>query len=317
VLPVYGMAALLGGRRAGLVAAWVTALYPPLAYMTGRIMSETVFIALLCTSLWLLLRAEREKSGARAVAGAAVFALSCLFRSNLLLMLPFIPLWLVLSPAWEPRRKWAAAVVGGACALAIVIAPGFYFLATRGEFIATASNAGQTFYGANNPQADGGWIRVEEHPELIASIPQSVRASSTAFGRAEYKLGLDWIRQNPGDFLRLLPKKFAAAWIPGLQKSETTSASRLASLVFILSSALLLISAIAGRLLHAPAERDGPLLAVLATYTLMSLAFYGYPRIGLFCAPVLIVFAATWLAALLRLACAGGAAPASRTAHTE
>ena len=110
-------------------------------------------------------------------------------------------------------------------------------------------------------------------------------------------LGLRWIREHTGDFLWLLPKKLGNAWgIPGFQKSETTSGSRMASLVFVVSAGLLLAGAIAGRLLVKPLQRDGILLAVLGTYTLMSLAFYGNPRIGLFCAPILLVYASAGLA---------------------
>lgn len=105
---------------------------------------------------------------------------------------------------------------------------------------------------------------------------------------------MQWIRENPGRFLRLLPRKFGNAWIPGLQKSETTSRSRIATLVFAVSSGLLIVAAIAGRVMVRPAQRDGILMAVLVTYTLMSLVFYGNPRIGLFCAPILIIYVSSW-----------------------
>jgi hypothetical protein len=56
---------------------------------------------------------------------------------------------------------------------------------------------------------------------------------------------------------------------------------------------VVVLAAIVGRLRVKPAERDGLLLAILATYTAMSLIFYGNPRIGLFCSPSLIVYASS------------------------
>ncbi len=127
--------------------------------------------------------------------------------------------------------------------------------------------------------------------------PPEVRRSPAAYSKAQQALGVKWIREHPGAFLRLLPKKFANAWIPRMQTSETTTPPRTASLVLMMVFGPLILAAIGGRILVRPAQRDGLLLAVLATYTVMSLAFYGNPRIGLFCTPVLIVYASSLIAA--------------------
>jgi dolichyl-phosphate-mannose-protein mannosyltransferase len=302
----------LYGRRAGLGAAWLTALYPPLIFMNGRIMSETLFIALLMYSLHRFLVADRSGRMVDGALAGGVFALSALVRSNLLVMLPFVPLWQLwrlrtgdsASPAVSQSKKFSGVelkrrlllvIATGAVAGVIVLLPGLYFLEVKGEFIPSATNAGQTFYGANNPMADGGWVQMEDHQEYLASIPPEVRKKATAYSKAQFHLGFEWIRENPGAFLRLLPKKLGNAWIPGLQSSETTRSSKLASLVLIVFNLPLLLAALVGRLKNPPKARDGLLLAVLATYTLLSLAFYGNPRIGLFCSPILIVFASSWV----------------------
>jgi hypothetical protein len=207
-------------------------------------------------------------------------------------MIPFLPLWLLRRPSATLRARVVAATLCMAVAGTILLLPGLYFLATKGEFIPTATNAGQTFYGANNPLADGGWVEMEEHQEYLRSVPNEVRSSPAAYSRAQFQLGMQWIRENPGGFLRLLPKKFGNAWGPGFQSSQTTSGSRMASVVLMLATGFLLVGAIAGRAL-VPVQRDGILLAVLVTYTVMSLAFYGNPRIGLFCSPILIVYASS------------------------
>ena len=293
IVMVARIAGALYGRRAGLLGGWITALYPPLVWMAGRIMSETLFIALLMLSLEQFVRADREGSRGRTVLAGIIFAVASMVRSNLVLMLAFVPLWLLLRPRADLRTRLGTTTVTMAATVAVLMLPAVYFLRTKGEFLPFATNAGQTFYGANNPYADGGWVQVEWHPELLQSIPPEVRRSPAAYSKAQQALGIKWIREHPGAFLHLLPKKFANAWIPGMQTSETTTASPTASLVLMVVFGPLILAAIAGRILVRPAQRDGLLLAVLATYTVMSLVFYGNPRIGLFCAPVLIVYASS------------------------
>jgi hypothetical protein len=83
--------------------------------------------------------------------------------------------------------------------------------------------------------------------------------------------------------------------VPGFGSSKTTRDSKGAFLLFTLATGFLLVGAIAGRSLVRPAQRDGLLLAILVTYTCMSLAFYGNPRIGLFCAPILIIYTSSMI----------------------
>jgi 4-amino-4-deoxy-L-arabinose transferase-like glycosyltransferase len=295
IVIVSRIARILYGERTGLFAAWLTALYPPLVFMTGRIMSETFFIALLVASLHQFLLCENNQKVSQSALAGALFGLASIVRSNVVGMLAYIPLWQLTRPRTTWRARIVITTASMLVAVTILMLPGLYFLVTKGTFIPFATNAGQTFYGANNPLADGGWVEVEDHPELLASIPPEVRRVPAAYGNAERQLGVKWIRENPGKFLSLLPKKLGNAWVPGFQSSETTSRSRVAAAVLAISLGLLLLTALLGRLRDKPLQRDGILLSVLAVYTVMSLAFYGNPRIGLFCAPILIVYSAAFV----------------------
>jgi 4-amino-4-deoxy-L-arabinose transferase-like glycosyltransferase len=299
IVLVSRIAATLYGNRAGVIAGLLTAVYPPLIYMTGRIMSETLFITIFMASIYQFLLADRDQSVKRYAFASALFGLASLVRSNMILMIPFVPLWILTQFGTSLRARLVNATVCAIVMVTILMLPGIYFLGSKGEFIPFATNGGQTFYGANNPLADGEWVQVEDHPELLASIPSDVRRSPAAYSKAQQQLGLKWIRENPRAFLNLLPKKFANAWIPGLQISMTTSGSKLAAAVLAISYALLLLCAIAGRVLVKPKRRDGILLSVLVIYTVMSLVFFGGPRYGLLCAPILVVYAAALVTKIL------------------
>ena len=300
IVMVSRVSSLLYGAAAGIAAAWFTALYPPLSFISSRVMSETLFIGLLIPSVYLLIESEKSTKVWYAVFGLGLFSVASLVRSNLLAMFAFLPLWLLTRRAVPIRRRLIIVSVGMALSGAILLAPGLYFLKTKGEFIPLATNAGQTFYGANNPLADGGWVQVEDHQELLSTIPPSVRRSPQAYSKAQNRLAVAWIRENPKAFLALLPKKFANAWLPGFQKSQTTSDSRLVAALLAMTFGMLLIAAVIGRIKVKPAYGDGTLVAILFTYTALSLVFYGNPRIGLYCAPVLIIYASSILPLIMR-----------------
>ena len=298
VVTVSKISRMLYGRHAGLIAAWITALYPPLIFISGRIMSETLYIWVLFLSISHFLIADRVSAMRYRLTASALFGIASLVRSNLIPMYPLIPLWLFMRPGATLRSRATSIAVFAAIGGFVLMLPGVYFKFTQGEFIAFATNSGQTFYGANNQLADGGWVQTLDHPELLESISKDVRDSATEFNRAQFRLGINWIRENPKSFLQLLPLKFANAWLPGFQKSETVSKSRLATIVFALSWGVIVVGGIIGRFINPPSQRDGILIEVLVTYTLMSLVFYGNPRIGLFCSPVLIIYISSMFGAL-------------------
>jgi hypothetical protein len=300
IIMVSRVSSLLYGAAAGIAAAWFTALYPPLSFLSSRVMSETLFIGILIPSVYFLVESERSLKVWHGVLGLCLFAIASLVRSNLLAMFAFLPLWLLTRRAVPIRRRLIIVSVGMALVGAILLAPGLYFLKTKGEFIPLATNAGQTFYGANNPLADGGWVQVEDHQELLSTIPPSVRKSPQAYSKAQNQLAIAWIRENPKAFIALLPKKFANAWLPGFQKSQTTSDSRLVAALLATTFGLLLVAAVVGRMKIKPAFGDGTLVAILVTYTALSLVFYGNPRIGVYCAPVLIIYASSILPLIKR-----------------
>lgn len=57
---VAATAAMFGGRRAGLAAAWIYAIYLPLASFSALLYSETLFLSAFVPGLYQLLRSARE-----------------------------------------------------------------------------------------------------------------------------------------------------------------------------------------------------------------------------------------------------------------
>jgi len=73
-------------------------------------------------------------------------------------------------------------------------------------FIPLTTSNGSNLYGGNNPDADGGYVSSE--PYVLPNL------SETESDRILTDRAMDWIRSNPGDFVKLLPAKAARYFWP-------------------------------------------------------------------------------------------------------
>jgi 4-amino-4-deoxy-L-arabinose transferase-like glycosyltransferase len=96
LVPAVGRAGLLAfGRRAGLLAAGVTAFYPELVWYPAHYWSETVFLLLLWWAIERTLAADARGSWRVAVAAGLLWGLATLTREISLYLVPLAALWLL------------------------------------------------------------------------------------------------------------------------------------------------------------------------------------------------------------------------------
>ncbi|MCU1504909.1 MAG: Dolichyl-phosphate-mannose-protein mannosyltransferase, partial [Ilumatobacteraceae bacterium] len=164
------VARLLGGRRAGLVAAAVAAVYPNLWINDGIVMSES--LTALLVSLWLLcgLLCLRAPSARAAAWFGAVAGLAALARSELVLLVPAVVLIVWCAPrearrggGQEGRVRRPRDVLCAVLAAVVVLAPWVVPNLVRFERpVLLSTNDGTTMRGANCDRAytgpaTGGW----------------------------------------------------------------------------------------------------------------------------------------------------------------
>ena len=113
---------LIGRRmfsgRVGLMAAAVLAVWPSAVFLTGSLLTETLYVMLELLFVWLCLRAGDRPTLTRFVLAGLCAGLATLTRPNLLLALPLLPLW----SAVVFRRDWRAMVKSLAVPAAAVAA---------------------------------------------------------------------------------------------------------------------------------------------------------------------------------------------------
>jgi Dolichyl-phosphate-mannose-protein mannosyltransferase len=293
-------------ERVGRLAGTILAFYPGLAYMSWRIMGETLFIFLIVLALNIAVRMAARPRMRDAVALGIVVGTAQLVKSNLFVFPAVLVVWSVLALKGSARRRLALA--GGLSVGLLVLAlatPVANFLSTGGGAATLPGNAGRTFWMANNPLADGYYIFAENEPAGKAFIEANGFTQRLAQGsdfekdRLFGELGLLWIRENPEQFLVLCLKKLNNAF--GLfPRAVTLQGNPSAQAVHLLTYGLIAPFALLGMLSAGHRWRVClPPFLVLFSYVLMVLIYYGTPRFTIIVIPVLAIFAssAIWICA--------------------
>ena len=145
------------GPRAGVIAAAIAAVYPPLVWIPAYVLSESLYMPIALASVLLLHKArvqtEAERlpraGGASTVAAGLVTGAAILVRPGTLFFLPLVAAWLL-------RRRRGSLAVAFCVAAAVVVAPWTLRNArTYGRFVPVASEGGVTFWTGNHPLATG------------------------------------------------------------------------------------------------------------------------------------------------------------------
>jgi 4-amino-4-deoxy-L-arabinose transferase-like glycosyltransferase len=193
----------LAGRRAGLIAALVAAVYPNFWMNDGLVMSESVSMLLVTLALWAAWRAAQAPDRRAAVRTALLLGLALGFamlaRSELLLFVPLLLGWLLVVRR-RAQRSWKPAVLALVVSGAVVL-PWMSFNLVRFErpvFLTT--NDGTTLLGANCDDMyhggnSGGWtvLCITADPAYRPDEEPSVRSAR------QRSLAVRFVRSHLGD----------------------------------------------------------------------------------------------------------------------
>ncbi len=301
---LYRLATEMAGLRVGMLTGWGAALYPSHVLLVGQPHSTVLHAFCLVAVLLACWRVLKRPTMKRALLTGGLVGVFALGRPQVMLLLPMIVGWLWLNEV-RGRQLWLAAM-GIVAAAAVVVLPWCLrntLLLGRPTFIST--NGGVTFWNGNNPFTTGSahdvyadklaaYRRVErdsslpdvyQHPEPYP-FPPEIEArvqtiSELELDRAAYRAGLDYIRQNPADWLRLELRKLVSFWWfrPNLGSNPIYRDHW--TLLYQIQYPLLLAPAIAGVILSAHQGASSPgswrryalFYAVIVLYTLTHLVF--------------------------------------------
>lgn len=297
-----------------LIAGLATALYFPLIFYTGFVLTETTFAFLLVLFVWLELRALERGRAALGLAAGVVLGLAILVRPSLLAFLPCV-VFCAVRRAGHDRRVAGATLLASALVLAPVSAHTSWLL---GRPALVATNGGVNFFLAHSEcrsvrsTAGGEIVEVSTHFNRTHFERRCERPEPFHDEGAYYRAGLVEIAEHPSRLLRawkgvaegvgLAPRR---AWPhqpfwPGSMEH----AGRLGVWSWLYAP-LVLLPALAHALARARAEgsRARSLAwAILASVGVVLYVYNGNPRVRVSSDPLALALAASaWTAAARRL----------------
>lgn len=291
------IAARTAGDRAGILAAGIASLYPPLVWTSSYVFSEALYMPLALGCVLLLASARQHTNlagtaragGALTLLAGLVAGLAMLVRSGMLVFLPLAALWFI------SRRQWSLAAAF-CVAAAVVVAPWTLRNAREhGRLMLVASDGGVTFWTGNHPLARGEGD-LAANPELkraeIAFREQYPGRTAEQLEPLYYRDALSRIIDHPGWWVGLTLKKLFYTVVP-IGPSYTLHSTKYL-LATVIPYCLLLPFALAA--LPKLLRRDNaatPLLLLAASVVLTGLIFFPQERFRIpVLDPTLIVAAA-------------------------
>ncbi len=200
LIALWRLTARAFGERVGALGLVVGAvvIFEKLAPLTGLVLSELLYIPLVCVWVWLLVRLATDPAPSLGVAAltGAVGGFATLARSPLMaawvLVLP-----LLLIALWRSGRAWRSALVVAVCLTAVTGLATYRNWRVSGTPVLVASSGGINFYLGNLP------------PKPIV-IPEAHKASYARWG-------IDANAQTAVEFARQMPRAFFDGWIKKAQ----------------------------------------------------------------------------------------------------
>jgi len=284
LLAVFG--ALVVGRREGLAAGLLAAVYPGLFWVPRVLMSENLSLPLtlgvLCAAAMLLRTGRLRWAGACGL----LLGVSALVRGANLQLVPLLLAGMAFF-AWRRRQDWRRLAAASAlvCALvALTLLP--WTLRNYGvfqRFVPVATQGGMTLYSSYWPPVKDGkriWgnLQTDEDPEWVAAKRLGDEAAAS-----QYLEGLTFkrLRANPSYFFALIPPKMLSLAVPLDWElfPHAAGASRSLNPVYALTCLVAVVGLLMLRRRRAP---HAWLLWVLPVSVLVqTVTFYGSPRFRL------------------------------------
>jgi hypothetical protein len=204
------------GARAGLAAAAVAAVYPPLVVIPAYALSETLYSTVALLLSWMLQKNSDSPNFSQKITAVRVF--SALLTGVGILIRPAMLFFVPLAMMWMARGRGLARALAFAAVTAACVAPWTIRNArVYHRFIPVASEGGVTFWTGNHPLARGDGD-LAANP-AIKEAELDFRREHAGLSPEEleplyYRDALAWMRAHPIAWTGLLLRKAFFTIVP-------------------------------------------------------------------------------------------------------
>jgi 4-amino-4-deoxy-L-arabinose transferase-like glycosyltransferase len=217
----YQLAKDAGGLRAGRITAWLLACSPTLAFFAGHIWSESIYTTLLIAAVFSLGWA-RKGSIWRALLPGVLVGGCVLFRGVATYMVPIFAL-AMLWQRWRDKSAWGGAALLVLAGVMVVAPYSIYASQKFGGLVISDATMGQMMWLGNNLYEPitfdwgvGTLNTLKYNALLDTGRPHC--SGKEYYGKAwdacEMEAAKEWIKANPGEFIRRIPQRWAQLFNP-------------------------------------------------------------------------------------------------------
>jgi tetratricopeptide (TPR) repeat protein len=307
VVFLYLIVRRLTNNRNAIIASIIYIFSGNLIFFTGALLYVEVNIFLSLLLSYLLITLIDNFSRKLLIFAAIIFGLLVIIRPEFLLMLVLIIPYFIIKIKPKPILQYVLFTFVTIVVLAVIPLRN-YFVAK--DFVPFTGHSGINFYYGNNPYTDGTWrvvypltrsadISIETFNKSSQTINgQMVKASVAS--NYWLKKGLDFIKENPSRYIKLLGRKFqlfvSAYEIPNNYYFNQTRDDSIVLKICFFSFGLILPAAFLGFILSLKQWKDLYLLySFIFVYIISALAFYVLSRLRAPVMPFLIIFASIFV----------------------
>ncbi|MFL6300879.1 MAG: glycosyltransferase family 39 protein [Terriglobales bacterium] len=212
-IPIYKICAHLGSKKAAAYAALIWAATYSFFHWPTEWIWETSLTALLVTQLlWMSLQLGERPTLRKWTLFGLLWGVSALTNPGVLAVMPVLVLW-PLYRARERGEQWLRPLVIVALLFVAIVAP--WMVRNQRVFhkaVFIRSNLGFEFWLGNSPMMTG-FDEFWKHPMVNNEERDAyVRMGEIAYIESRGGRAREWVKNNPGDFLKLTAKRVIYFW---------------------------------------------------------------------------------------------------------
>jgi 4-amino-4-deoxy-L-arabinose transferase-like glycosyltransferase len=289
---MYWIGKRVWNEKLGLLAAALFAFYPYLIFQDLTVNDTGLFLCLLAAGIALAYKARDSVQWRYALAVGAVIGLGALTKTFILAILPLLGFWWYRQVGL--RRAATMSLAGGMMALAVIAPWIARNISVQKEFVLLSTNGGSNLHQGNNACVadylargwDAQWV------DCLGRPPEGL--NEVGEDRWHTRQAIDFLWNHPAEWPRLFGIKFLVLWSPAIMPSGLppvipaeesavslyqTAPFQIARILHLLYFGPLLALGLAG-LVWVWRDRllIGPLVIVLAVFTLFYVVFHPSTR---------------------------------------
>ncbi len=306
-------------ERTAHISTILFSLYGTTIFFESKFLPETIAIFVNLLFLYILshsdhksLRKWRLSTTLLLWVSGLLLGLSCLIRPNMLLLIPFIFLWILLSGSLgeasdsieklKISRRLLIASLFLMGVLLIILPVTLRNYLEAGDFVLISLNGGITYAQGNNPYSKGIYTPLpgfsgdifhqRQEERYYAQAEEGTVLSDADVSTFWFKKGWSFIKKKPAQWAILELKKlfyFFDNYEHSLEYSYPVERKYL-SIISILPYGLIIPLALLGLLVSFPWKGKAPLVLYLFVLLLTVLIFYMSSRYRLPAVPILCLF---------------------------